>query len=105
ALPSGPLRAAEPWRPLPVRLLPDGDNWLGAEKVLPPSADTVTTTGSDGSCALAERNCVQLTYTRPKNGLPGSRSAQIDSLSLKVLGLSWVTATTGALRVRRWSWE
>ena len=54
--------------------------------------------GSAGNW-FAERNCVQVTKTRPKNGLLGFLSAQISSLSLKLLGFSFVKAITGALHV------
>jgi hypothetical protein len=98
------VRTAEPCRPPIPTLLNDGESCVGGENDAPPSAETETITGSAGSCS-AERNWVQLTYTRPKNGLVASLSAQIDSLSLKLFGLLLVAAMTGALQVRPLSSE
>ena len=67
-------------------------------QVLPPSRETATLTGSGKElpCELLS-NAALHSYTRPKNGLLAALSAQICSLSLKVVELCLDT-TTGAIQ-------
>src|SRR5829696_5868758 len=53
-LPSGPVVTIEPWRPLPVPLLPAGESCFDAPKLLPPSVEIEIATGSEP--LPAERN-------------------------------------------------
>ena len=98
--PSGPVVTDEPWRPLPVPLLPAGESWFGAPNDAPPSAEDATMTGSlPLPFAVFERNSVQLRYVRPKNGLAGVVSTAIQFLSLKSTALDFDVARTGAVQV------
>src|SRR3954468_15715175 len=92
---------SEPWRPLPVPLLPAALSWFVAPNVLPPSVDRVTPIGSlPNPVSVADRNIVKPTYRLPKCGLLGFLSTHAEFLSLNVFGLRFVLATTGALQVR-----
>jgi len=100
AVPSGPTSLVEPCRPLPVPLLPAGESWLGLPNDAPPFVDTDTITGSlPLPVRVADRNSVQLKYTRPKNGLEGVESTEIQFLSLKSTEEALFVPITGADQV------